>query len=127
MNSFVMNGYFWSIVYVEPNDPVLEDRTGKMCVATTDPNTYCIYLNATLHGEFLNRVLIHELGHAAMVSYHLIEELHRMVEPFYWIEMEEWICNFIADYGSMIFSIASKTLGNEAIKILPYELEKLVA
>lgn len=50
-----------------------------------------------------------------------------MVEPFYWVEMEEWICNFIADYGQMIFSIKKRVLGDKAWTVLPYELGKLVA
>lgn len=50
-----------------------------------------------------------------------------MVRPEYWIEAEEWVCNFIADYGMRIFYIAYQVLGDEALEYLPYELERLVA
>ena len=43
-----------------------------------------------------------------------------------WIEAEEWVCNFIADYGRQIFQIASTVLGDEAWSFIPYELERLV-
>ena len=127
MKSFYMNGYLWKISFVDPNSDELVDRTGELRVATTDPNTYRIYLSNELDGDFLNRVLVHELGHAAMVSFDLLRDIHRMVRPEYWIEAEEWVCNFIADYGLKIFSIAYYILGEEAWMFVPYELEKLIA
>lgn len=127
MKSFYMNGYLWEISFVDPNSDELVDRTGELRVATTDPNTYRLYLSNELDGDFLNRVLVHELGHAAMVSFDLLRDIHRMVKPEYWIEAEEWVCNFIADYGLKIFSIAYYILGEEAWMFVPYELEKLIA
>lgn len=113
MNGFIMNGYLWHIYFVSPNDPVLTDRTGHKTVATTDPVTQCIYLSDTLHGEFLVTVLIHELSHCATISHHLLQDIHQVVAPEYWIEAEEWICNFVADYGLKIFDIAMKFLGDQ--------------
>ena len=80
-----------------------------------------------LYGEFLTTVLIHELGHCVMISYNLLDEIHKTVYPDKWVEAEEWICNFIADYGTKIFTAAYKLLGKDAWKILPSELERLVA
>jgi hypothetical protein len=40
---------------------------------------------------------------------------------------EEWVCNFIADYGAKIFSIAYSVLGNDAWMFIPYELDKVIA
>lgn len=122
-----MNGYLWRVRFVHPSSDQLVDRTGKLRVATTDPETRCIYLSSELTGDFLNRVLIHELGHCVMVSFDLLSDIHRMVKPRYWIEMEEWICNFIADYGLRIFSAAYSVLGKDAWIFVPYELERLVA
>lgn len=121
-----MNGYLWKIRYVPPNSPYLIDRSNILTVATTDPSTRCIYLSSALHGDFLNRVLIHELGHVVMFSYNLIDDIHSVVNEEDWIDAEEWVCNFIADYGLRIFSIASEALGDEAWAFVPYELEKLV-
>lgn len=106
---------------------MLYDRTGKLTVATTDPVSHTVYLSTKLRGQFLMRVFIHELGHCVMVSYDLIDQIHRMVKPEYWIEAEEWICNFIADYGITIFSIAYSKLGYKAWMVVPPELEKLVS
>lgn len=126
MDSFFLNGYLWRIVYSFPDDYNLVDRTGKKRPATTDPKTRTIYLSLELHGDLLNRVLIHELGHAVMFSYGLLDRLHFYVRPKYWIEAEEWVCNFIADYGYQIFTIASDILGERAWLVIPHELEKIV-
>ena len=50
-----------------------------------------------------------------------------MVHPRYWLEAEEWVCNFIADYGMKIFSIAYNILGDRAIDVVPRELERMIA
>ena len=117
----------WHVVFVPPDSDLLVDRTGVKTVATTDPMTRCIYLSDSLEGDFLNRVLIHELGHCVMISYNLLPVIHKMVKPEYWIDMEEWICNFIADYGVAVFKAAYQILGDDAWLIVPYELERLVS
>lgn len=122
-----MNGYLWRIKFVNPNSPFLVDRTSQLTVATTDPETHRIYLSSDLSGDFLITVLIHELGHCAIFSFNLLDDIHRMVSPEYWIEAEEWVCNFIADYGRSIFSIASSILGEKAWIFVPHEIERLIA
>ena len=120
-----MNGSLWRVCFVDNDDPMLVDRTGELTVATTDPTTLRVYISNDLDGSFLTRVLIHELGHCAMFSFGLLDDIHRMVQPRYWIEAEEWICNFIADYGMKIFSTAYRVLGDRAIEIIPYEIERI--
>lgn len=127
MNSFYMNGYLWLVKFVDPYSPELVDRTGSLRVATTDPKSKTIYLSDELHGGFLKRVLIHELGHCTMFSFGLLRQLHRMVRPEYWIEAEEWVCNFLADYGLRVFETAYEILGEDAWMFIPYEMEKLIA
>lgn len=124
---FYLNGIRWHIRTVRPESPLLIDRTGTRTVATTDPVTHRIYLSRAIRGEFKNRVLVHELGHATMFSFDLLADAHRMVPPEYWIEMEEWICNFIADYGWQIFCIAEKYLGDEAVYVVPPLIERMIA
>lgn len=113
MNTFRMNGYLWHVKFVNPTSPMLVDRTGKRRVATTDPDLRTIFLSDDLHGPFLSNVLVHELGHCVMVSYGLLQKIHQVVHPRYWIEAEEWICNFIANYGSYILSLAKAILYDE--------------
>lgn len=117
-----MNGYLWRVCFVSPNDPMLVDRTGIMTVATTDPSTLCVYISNAIHGSFLVRVLIHELGHCAIFSFGLADDIHKMTYPEYWIEAEEWVCNFIADYGLTIFNAGYSILDD-----IPYEIERLVS
>lgn len=122
-----MNGYLWHTKFVNANSSFLIDRTGQFRVATTDPNTLCIYLSEELQGDFLRTVLLHELGHCVMFSYDLLDKIHRLVPRNHWIEIEELICNFFADYGLKIFTIAYDILGENAWKSVPYELERLIS
>ena len=122
-----MNGDWWSVRWADPTDPILVDRTNVLTCAVTDPETMTIYLSNKLYGEKLNRVFIHELGHAALFSFDLISDLHRMVKRKYWLEAEEWACNFLADYSGMIFGVAKDILGNRFMYVEPYGIERLVA
>lgn len=115
MNSFYMGVYLWQIEYLEPYSDLLVDRSGVIRVATTDPVTHTIFLSRELKNNdfLLETVLLHELGHAAMISYNIFDDLHRMVKPRYWVDIEEWVCNFLADYGSEVFDIARDVLGKD--------------
>lgn len=110
MNQFFMNGRLWRVIFTDPYAPELVDRTGEQRVATTDPMTQTVYLSRSLHGDFLRRVLSHELGHVTMISYNMLDEIHRMAHPRYWVEIEEWICNFITDYGLDNFRLVDQIL-----------------
>lgn len=121
MNWFIMNGIQWRVETVDPDSPYLVDRTNQYKLATTDPNTHCIYLSKSIPEYMHDHVLIHEIGHCVIFSFDLFEALHEMVKPQYWIDIEEWVCNFLADYGFMAYSIA------KSIQMVPAELEKLVA
>lgn len=127
MFSFSMNGYFWKVRFVDEQDSSLVDRTGHRTIATTDPVTHTINLAQGLDGDFLVRVLIHELGHCAMISYDLLDDIHRMTYPEHWIEAEEWVCNFIADYGFQIFSVAYDMMGDKAWLYVPYRIDRALA
>ncbi len=127
ISSFLMNDRFWRVYFVEADSPCLIDRTGTIRLATTDPKTNCVYLSNTLEGDLLNTVVIHELGHCVIISYNLLQNIHKVVYPEYWFVAEEWICNFIADYGYKIFKIAYDILGDEAWILVSKELQRLVA
>lgn len=122
-----MNGFSWTVETVYPFHQMLVDRTNNLTVGTTDPKNGKVYLSNRLNGNFKIRVLIHELGHCALFSYGLLDEIHRMVYPEHWIDVEEWVCNFVADYGFKIFSIGYRILGEEAIWLLPKEFDKKYA
>lgn len=127
IDRFYISGDLWHVRFTNPNNPILVDRRNVLTIGVTDPETMTIYLSNKLRRWLLNRVLIHELGHATLYSTGLLEELHRMVYPEYWIEAEEGLCNFLADYGHQIFGIAYSVLGDKAIHVVPYHMERLVA
>ena len=110
MRQFSFNGRLWTVIFVPPNSPELVDRTGEMRVATTNPSKNLISFSRTLSGDFLRTVMIHELGHAAMISYGMLPNIHTMTKPNYWIEMEEFICNILADIGTEIITTADRLL-----------------
>ena len=118
MERFYLNGIPWRVYYVQSDCPYLVDRTGSRRLATTDIRTNTIYIYERLSGSLLRRVTIHEIGHAAMSSFGLLEELHLFVKPQYWIDAEEWVCNLLADYGMSILEISENILGN-TIDIVP--------
>lgn len=121
MGGFVMNNRYWRIIFVEPDSPYLVDRTGSSCLATTDPSTNHVYISSTMQHtpDMLRTVILHELGHVVMVSYDMLGHIRRMIRPEYWVEVEEWICNFVADYGYEIFQTANYILGDDNWTIVP--------
>ena len=127
IDEFYMNGLRWRVRFTYPTDPILVDRTNVLTCAVTDPQTMTIYLSNKLHGEFLTRVVLHELSHAMMYSYHYLDEIHRYCKKRYWIEMEELIANLIADRAYEIFQRAYDIVGDDAICFVPYALERSAA
>ena len=127
IDEFYMNGLHWNVRWTNPTDPILVDRTNVLTCAVTDPDTMTIYLSNKLRGEFLTRVVLHELSHAMMYSYHYLDEIHRYYKKRYWIEMEELIANLIADRAYEIFQRAYDIVGDEAIRFVSYGLERSVA
>lgn len=124
---FYMNGDLWRVRFASPSDNVLIDRTGERTLAVSDYSTRIISIANNLYGELLSRVFIHELGHCVMFSYGLLPELHRMVKKQYWVEAEEWVCNFIADYSCFVIRTARDILGNQFTYVAPTGAERMIA
>lgn len=112
---------------VPANHGALIDRTGNRCLATTDPKTMTIYASDWLRGGMLDRVLIHEMAHCVIWSYGLFPEIRAFTRPDRQIQAEEWICNFLADYGLEVFNDFKKVMGRDAIISVPIAMERLVA
>lgn len=127
LTRFVLNNYIWKIRTVPADSPYLVDRQGMLTVATTDPDKLCVFLSEELTGNFRKRVIAHEMGHATCFSFGLLPEIWECCYPDRRIQMEEFICNFVADYGERIFEITYKIMGDEALEVLPHYLERLVA
>ena len=72
-------------------------------------------------------MVLHELSHAMMISYGYLEQIHRYCKKRHWVDMEELIANLIAQQAKEIFQRAYDIVGDEAIRFVPYELERMVA
>ena len=127
LRQFYMNGDIWRVQFVPSQDDVLIDRTGNRTLGVSDYSTHIISIANNLHGELLNRVFIHELGHCVMFSYGLLSELHRMVKKRYWVDAEEFVCNILADYGQFVIGTARDILGNQFIYVSPVGMERMTA
>lgn len=95
---FNINGIEWRILAVPPFDGTLYRSDGSLSVASCDNATKTIYINNTLEGGFLKKVLCHEIVHAAMFSYNV------MINS----DQEELLADIIATYGSEIIFITNK-------------------
>ena len=127
LRQFYMNGDLWRVRFVSPNDNVLIDRTGKRTLAVSDYSTMIISIANNLHGELLNRVFVHELGHCVMFSYGLLTDLHRMIKKRYWVDAEEFVCNILADYSHFVIGTARDILGNKFTYVSPVGMERMIA
>ena len=95
---FIINNVEWNIKFVPPLHPMLYRSDGSTTIGMCDNETRTIYIDSTLSGKFLKKVLCHELTHAAMFSYGI--ELS--------IEQEELLADLIATYGEEIILITNK-------------------
>ena len=94
---FTINGEYWSVKLCSENHPMLRRSDGSVSIGACDDKTKTIYLSENLKGDFLKKVLCHELTHAAMFSYNV--ELS--------IEQEELLAELIATYGEEIIEITN--------------------
>lgn len=94
---FTINGEHWKVVLCSVHHPMLTRSDGSLSVGACDDASKTIYLRGDLRGNFLKKVLCHELAHAAMFSYNV--ELT--------IEQEEIVADLIATYGEEIIDITN--------------------
>ncbi len=100
----VINGIVWDIVFVNPNSEKLRRSDGSITVGMTENSDdfHTVYLSDTLHGQFLRRVLCHELVHCFMFSY----SIHISIDE------EEYIADWVATYGTELISILDDLMSN---------------
>lgn len=95
---FEINGEKWFIKFIRPRSDIFLMENGEYTIGTCDDSTKTIYLDTTLKGKMLKKVLCHEIVHSAMFSYD--------VQLNY--EQEELLANIIATYGEEIINITNK-------------------
>lgn len=104
LHGFKMGGDWWTVRIVPPSSPFLIDRTNHRTVATTDARTHRINVSSALTEPLLTRVLIHESCHAAMESFGIAKAIRAVVPSNGVVEVEEAVCNLIADHGLSIMT-----------------------
>ena len=95
---FLINNVYWKLALVSPDFPLLRRGSGEYSIGACDNLTRTIYINNTLHGGLLKKVLCHEIVHAAMFSYNVDLSL----------EQEEILADIISTYGEEIIYITNK-------------------
>lgn len=95
---FLINGIYWKLAFVSPDYPLLQRMSGEFSIGACDNLTRTIYINETLTGKLLKKVLCHEITHAAMFSYNVQLTL----------EQEQLIADLISTYGEEIIYITNK-------------------
>ena len=106
---FSIGGEWWHVNLVPPSSPFLIDRTGRLTVATTDTVRRRINVSDAIHGAFLKRVLGHEITHIIMDIYGMNKRIKELAGN-HSIEIEEMICNIVADHGDDILQTAHNLL-----------------
>lgn len=97
MTRFRIGGTTWILIEVPPNSKELFNSEGQRVLACTDPITKTVYISNELYGQQRKTVIAHELGHCILFSYGLLDSLHRLTKTDSLIDMEEWVCNFLAE------------------------------
>lgn len=99
---FRVNGQTWQIKAVRASDNRLMRSDGSITVGVTDNNDKTIYISELLSGEFLDRVICHELTHVFSFEHNLDIS----------IETEEIIANFLSLYGRDIIYLADSIMSS---------------
>ena len=92
---FTINGEAWWIVLVAPNDIALLMPDGEFALGACNDATKTIYISNLFHGEEFEKILCHELVHAAMFAYDVELDINE----------EELIAEIIATFGEEIIDI----------------------
>lgn len=94
---FIINGVVWDIVFVSPHSEKLRRSDGSITVGMAENSNdfHAVYLSNALYGQFLRRVLCHELVHCFMFSY----SIHISIQE------EEYIADWVATYGTELITI----------------------
>lgn len=94
---FTINGENWHILFVKPTNPILQTSQGDYTVGVTDRNEQIIAISDFLQGQFLKKVLCHEICHANIFSQGI-----EMSET-----EEERLCDYVATYGNDIVNLTN--------------------
>ena len=101
----IINGVIWDIQYVPAGSECLRRSDGSLTVGMTNLTQKTVYLDSSLRGWFLRKVLCHEIVHVFCFSYDVSLP----------IETEEIVADFVSTYGSDIVSLTDRILNDICI------------
>lgn len=96
--SFVINKMPWVVRYVPPTHPALLTPSGTYSLGCCDLILHTIFIVDGLEYYKSQKVLCHEITHAAMFSYGVLLTT----------DQEELIADIISTYGAEIIEVTNK-------------------
>ena len=94
---FIINGEKWRVIFVDSRHPALLKPNGDFAIGACDDFSKTIYLSNNLSGDYLKRVLCHEITHAIMFSFNIEMPLPQ----------EELFAELTATFGEEIIKVAN--------------------
>lgn len=107
----LVNGELWKVELVSPDNPLLIDRTGEFKLATTDPVTRSIRISRDVEPPLLDKVVLHEIAHAIIISHGLLGPLRNSIPDNMWVHVEEWSASLMERHAIEAAILASQALG----------------
>lgn len=97
---FQVNNNIWRLEFCRPNSPNLLRSNGTRTVGVSDNSVKTVWIADNLSDYMRERVLCHELTHCICFEYDISLP----------IDLEEWLCNFMADHGREIIDLLDSLL-----------------
>ena len=101
----------WRVVRVSPGDPFLVDRTGSRRIATADVSTKTIRISDDVMPPLLDKVLLHEVAHAAIDGSPAADILQGVPDDLQRILAEELLAWFMETHAVEVIDATSSLLG----------------
>lgn len=95
-----INDNLWRIQFTYPQNPNLRMSDGRQVLGLCDNNIKTIFIADNQTDVKTEHIICHEITHAICMEYDIYLEL----------EMEEWLCNFMADHGREVIDILDTIL-----------------
>lgn len=83
-----INNNLWRIQFTYPQNPNLHMSNGKQVLGVCDNNIKTIYIADNQSENKTEHIICHEITHAICFEYNITIDY----------ELEEWLCNFMADH-----------------------------
>lgn len=94
---FTINGELWHVEIVPPNYHLLQRPSGVFAIGVCDDMSRTIYISNEVQGDYLKKVLSHEITHAAMFAY----------DVYLTHDQEELVASVIDTFGEEIIYITN--------------------